>query len=245
MACGPFVGVSHPLLAYGTAVPHELGAPPPGHVRGPYWLALQLVPFLRVFRGAYRWVAVAEIALAVLAATGIAALRARITRTGPRTLVTAGVLVATLALGFVDVRGRVNALVPATVPAAYALLRDDPEPAAVLELPAGLTKDAFANLASRYMFYQTAHGKYLLEGTVARLPPGSRPLVSRTFTTFADLPWVKYVVIHRDLLDVALPIARTQVNQVDGLLATEGSLVVRDGPLEIHRLATFRPETVR
>ena len=245
MACGPFVGLTHPLLAYGEYPVMNLDFVPPGHVRGPYWFALQLVPFLRVFRGAYRWVAVAEITLAVLAATGIASLRARIAAPGTRALVTGAVLVLTITLGFVDVHGHTNPVIAATVPPAYATLHDDPEPSAVLELPTGLTQQVFSNLASRYMFYQTMHRKYLLEGTVARLPPGARALVSKRFTTFTEFPWVKYIVIHRDLLSIAFPVARDQVAAVDGILASEGSLVAQDGPLEIYRVHTFRPESVR
>jgi hypothetical protein len=241
MACGPFVGLHHPLFAEGASVPPTLDGVPPGFVRGPYWLAYQLVPLLRVFRGVYRWVAVAEIALAVLAATGVAALRARLPHAGTRRLATAVILALAVGLGLRDVWHHRNRVIAATVPDAYAVLRDDPEPCAILELPTGLTQEVFANLASRYMLYQTVHRKYLLEGTVARLPPGAHALVSRQFTTFADLPWVKYVVIHRDLLDVAFPVARTQVAQVDAILAREGVLVVRHGPLEIHRLTTFLP----
>jgi hypothetical protein len=245
MACGPFVGLTHPLAAFWPHVPSDIREIPPGHVRGPYYYAFQLVPFLRVFRGAYRWIAVAEIALAVLAATGIAGLRARLAPRA-RMVVTAIVLATTLVLGLADVRGRTNPAVPATVPAAYAALRDDPEPAAILELPTGLTQEVFSNLSSRWMFYQTAHRKYLLEGTVARLPPGARALVSRQFTTFTDMPWVKYVVIHRDLLGIVFPVARTQLEQVEAVLAAEGAVrVVADGPMEIWRLATFRPDAAR
>lgn len=244
MACGPFVGFSHPLFAFGPQAPLDLTHPPPGHVRGPYWLALQLVPFLRVFRGAYRWVAVAEIALAVVAASGLAALRARLAPRA-RGLVTAAVLAAIPALGLLDVHGHTNAAIPAVVPDAYALLRDDPVPSAVLELPAGLTQQVFSNLASRYMFHQTVHRKYLLDGTVARLPPGVRPVVLRKFTTFADTPWVKYVVIHRDLMDVAFPIARDQVTQVEAILAREGALIHHDDAIDVYTVSTFRPEAVR
>jgi len=243
MACGPFVGFSHPLFAFGDTPPDLMHAPP-GHVRGPYWLALQLVPFLRVFRGAYRWVAVAEIALAVLAAVGLAALRARLAPRA-RAVVTTAVMAAIPVLGLLDVHGHTNAVIPAVVPQAYALLRDDPVPSAVLELPAGLTQQVFANLASRYMFHQTVHRKYLLDGTVARLPPGVRPVVLRKITTFTDLPWVKYVVIHRDLMDVAFPIARDQVAQVEAILTREGSPIHHDDAMDIYELTTFRPETVR
>jgi len=245
MACGPFVGLSHPLLAFGSVAPNDLRQVPAGHVRGPYWLALKVVPFLRVFRGAYRWVTVAEIALAVLAATGVAGLRARLAASRARAVVGVAVVAAALVVGFLEVRGRVNRIIPATLPDAYAAVRDDPEPSAILELPTGLTQQVFTNLASRYMFYQTEHGKYLLEGTVARLAPGAHALVSRRFTTFTELPWVKYVVLHRDLLDVAFPVSRDQMAQVETILATEGTLVVRDGPLEIYRLATFRRDVVR
>ena len=72
-----------------------------------------------------------------------------------------------------------------------------------------------------------------------------KPLVARRITTFTELPYVKYVAIHRDLLPIAFPVAREQVATVDGLLATEGELVVRDGPLELYRLKTFRPDVMR
>jgi hypothetical protein len=244
MACGPFVGFSHPLFAFGPQAPLDLTHPPPGHVRGPYWLALQLLPFLRVFRGAYRWVAVAEISLAVASACGLAALRRRLANPRTRALVTTVVLTAIPVLGLVDVQGHTNAVIPAVVPDAYQLLRDDPVPSAVLELPAGLTQQVFANLASRYMFHQTVHRKYLLDGTVARLPPGVRPVVLRKITTFTELPWVKYVVIHRDLMDIAFPIARDQVAQVETILTREGTQVHHDDAIDIYELTTFRPETV-
>ena len=69
--------------------------------------------------------------------------------------------------------------------------------------------------------------------------------MSRKFTTFTELGWVKYVVIHRDLLDIAFPVGRAQLADVEGILATEGAiLVVRAGPLEIWRLMTFCPASV-
>jgi hypothetical protein len=244
MACGPFVGVDHPMLADPDG-PHGLAHTPAGHVPGPYLLAMHAFPLLRFFRAPYRWIAVVEIVVATLAAVGIAGLRARLAPGAVRGAVTAAILVAIVGLGALDVRGLGNAAVPAVVPDAYATIRDDPEPAAVLELPTGLAASLFGNLASRYMFFQTSHRKYLLDGTVARLPRGVFLLVSRPITDFAALPWVKYVVIHRDLMDAALPVARAQVAQVEALLPAHATLVRADGPIEIYRLATFRPETVR
>jgi hypothetical protein len=75
---------------------------------------------------------------------------------------------------------------------------------------------------------------------VARLPPGLTPVYLRHFPSFADAPWIKYVVIHRDLADIAFPVSRTQIEEVEALLATQGNLVLRDGPIEVYRLTTFR-----
>ena len=96
------------------------------------------------------------------------------------------------------------------------------------------------------MFHQTAHRKFLLEGTVARLPPGARPVVDREIVDFADLPWVKWVVIHRDVLERGtLPESRAQVAAVETLLARQGERMPTRGPVAVWRLLTFRPETVR
>ena len=114
-----------------------------------------------------------------------------------------------------------------------------------MSLPTGLTIDVFPNLASRYMYYQTVHRKYLLDGTVARLPEGVSPLVTQPIVAVAQKPWVKYVVIHRDLLEVVFPVSKAQVAQIEPFLAANGTLVRRDGPLELYRLATFRPDSVK
>src|SRR5262249_26105890 len=152
MACGPFVGLDHPLLAFGGAVPNDLDHVPPHHVRGPYWLAPRLVPFLRGFCGAYRWVPVAGVAPAVAPAAPGAGVGARIGAPRARRLATTAIVAGVLVLGFLDVHGHANAVIDATVPPAYAVLRADPEPSAVLELPTGLAEtQVFANLASRFM----------------------------------------------------------------------------------------------
>jgi hypothetical protein len=244
MACGPYLGLTHPLIG-AERPPADLSIDhvPAGRIPGPYYLALQVVPLLRFFRAPYRWVAVAEILLAVLVALGVAEMRRRL-GPRPRAVVAAAALLAVVAGGMLDVRGLRAPAVAATLPPVYAMLRDDPEPSAVLELPTGLTTSMFPNLASRYMFYQTFHRKYLLDGTVSRLPPGLKPLFLREFPTFADLPYVKYVVIHRDLLGEVFPVSVAQVQQVERVLAAEGSLAAREGPIDVYRLSTFRPAAV-
>jgi hypothetical protein len=94
------------------------------------------------------------------------------------------------------------------------------------------------------MFYQTAHRKFLLEGTVSRLPPGAHPVVEREIRDFADLPYVKYVVIHRDVLRATLPESKAQVEAIEALLARQGERLPTAGEIEVWRLDTFRPSAV-
>ncbi len=244
MACGPYLGWHQVLLGDPRAAASlSIDHPTPGHVPGPYFLVLRLVPLVRFVRSPWRWVAATHLAVAVLAAVGLAQIRVRVARPAMRAIVTGCALAAILLLGRLDAANLRAPVVAATVPDAYAVVRDDPEPAAVLELPAGLANSGFAKLSSLYMFYQTSHRKYLLDGTVARLPVGLQPLYLRHFTTFADMPWLKYVVIHRNLVDITFPVSRAQMAEVEALLATQASLVLRDGPIEVYRLATFRSAT--
>jgi len=94
------------------------------------------------------------------------------------------------------------------------------------------------------MFYQTAHGKFLLEGTVSRLPPGRRLVVGRRIDDFAKLPWLKYVVVHRDLLPQTGDASRQQTAALSELARRQGRLVAQDATIDVYQLDTFRPETV-
>jgi hypothetical protein len=58
-------------------------------------------------------------------------------------------------------------------PGIYETLRDRPEAGAVCELPLGIA-DGFGGtgqLDSRTLFYQTIHGRPMVGGFIARLPP--------------------------------------------------------------------------
>ncbi len=79
---------------------------------------------------------------------------------------------------------------------------------------------------------------------MSRLPPDRRLVVQRAISDFAALPYVKWVVLHRDLVPESSLGAQRQVEEVDRLLASEGELVARDGAIDVYRLRTFRPETV-
>jgi hypothetical protein len=214
-------------------------------VPGPYAVVLRVLPLFRFFRAPYRWIVAVHVLLGVVVAVAVAGLRARIARAGARRLVTAALLALVVAGAAVDSTGLRPPLVDTGVPRAYRLLTADPEPSAVVELPAGPRTDGFAVFSSLYMYYQTAHRKYLLDGTVARLPRDRRLVVQRPIADVLALPYVKYVVVHRDLLAQASDTAQRQVEAADRLLATGGDLAAHDGAIEVYRLRSFRPETVR
>ena len=241
MALGPRLHVHYPLTDMHLP---DAGFPftgPPG----PYALAHALVPLLHFFRAPYRWIVAAEIGLAVVAALGVARLRARAASPRGRRALTAAILALVLGAGALDARGLRARLVASAVPPPYEALRSDPTPAAVLELPSGLAAGTFAAFSSLYMYYQTFHRKFLLEGTVARLPPGRQRVTERATDDLSALPYVKYVVVHRDLLATAYPPGAEQLERFAPLLDRDGELIRRAGPIEIYRLRSFRPETVR
>jgi hypothetical protein len=211
---------------------------------GPYLLALRLLPLLRFFRAPYRWVVALQVPVAIVAALGVAGLRGRIASAGARRLATAAILAAVIAGAALDAGGLRAPMLHAAVPAALDVVRDDPEPGAVLELPSGLVAGRLAAFSSLYMFYQTRHRKPLLEGTVSRLPPGRRLVVQRDIDDLAALPWVEYVVLHRDLRNAAYPPGRDQFDRVAALARAAGVLVAQDGGTEVYRLRTFRPEAI-
>jgi hypothetical protein len=241
MALGPYMNWQHPLVGLRTPPTefHATGIP------GPYMLAMKLVPLLEFFRAPYRWVMGAQVSLAIVTAVGVAALRARITSPARRTALGIALLVLVVAGAAFDSRGLRAPVTPVAIPAAYDAIRRDPDQAAIVELPSGFVAHGFAVFSSLYMFYQTAHRKFLLEGTVARLPPGRRLIVQRSFEDMLLLPYVKYVVLHHDLLASAHPASRQQAEQVEARLRSEATLVVEDGPVAIYRLPTFRPESAQ
>jgi hypothetical protein len=240
MALGPYMNWHHPLVGLKTPPTefHATGLP------GPYLLAMQLVPLLEFFRAPYRWVVGAQVTFAIVTAVAVAALRSRIAAPAPRAALSVALLVLVLAGGAFDSRGLRAPVTPVGIPAAYDAIRRDPDPAAIVELPSGFVVHGFAVFSSLYMFHQTAHRKFLLEGTVARLPPGRRLIVQRSFDDLLLLPYVKYVVVHHDLFESAHPASRQQAESVEARLRTEAALVVEDGPITIYRLPTFRPESV-
>ena len=242
MVLGPYLRVHHPLLEL-PASPGD-AAPEPG-IPGPYLLLADLVPLLRFLRAPYRWMTAVNPLLAILAATAVAALRERTTHTPAwRAAVTAAAIAGALVVPILETRGLRAPLVSAAVPEAYAVVRDDPQEAALLDLPSGFVQGGLALFSSRYMYYQTVHRKFLLEGTVSRLPADRRFVLARGDLDFSRLPWLKYVVVHRDLLAEAHAPSVQQTAALVARAQREGRLVARDATTEVYELGTFRPETV-
>lgn len=236
MVMGPYLYLNHPFF--------HLDDPAGGSVPGLYLLAGQLLPVLKFLRAPYRWMAAVNPVIAVLAGVGVAAVRARCTDPRARRAVTAAALLLAVVGPAIECRGLRAPLVPAEIPSAYDVVIDDPQPAALVDLPSGFVASGWALLSSRYMYYQTAHKKFLLEGTVSRLPPGRRMFLGRRVDDFAALPYLKYVVVHRDLLDGAPEPSRVQTEALTALAKRQGRLVASDATTDVYELDTFRPDAV-
>jgi hypothetical protein len=127
---------------------------------------LRWVPGVSNARMPGRAIVVVDLAVAVLGALALSAWRARSRR--PTAL-----LMGALSLIAVDLLPAPFPVVVLDHPPLYDMLRDRPERGAVCELPLGV-RDGFGELGAldhRVLFYQTIHGRPLVGGFVARLPP--------------------------------------------------------------------------
>jgi hypothetical protein len=236
MVMGPYLHVS--------AVAHTTppgSTQPNGGVPGPYLLGLAVFPLLRFFRAPYRWMAGAWVVMGVVSAIGVASLRATSRR--PR-LVTGLVLLVVVIGGATDGRGLRSPLASTAVPPGYDRLPAEHRPGAILELPDGFAADGIGLMSSLYMYYQTRHRRPLLDGTVSRMAPGLELTIFRSFTDVSTMPWLEYVVLHRDLFDRALPSGRQHAERVVASLSSVADVVFDDGTFAVWRLRTFDPTSV-
>jgi hypothetical protein len=240
MVMGPYLHLYHPFYA----LPPKGETVPTSGVPGLYLIAGKLFPLLKFLRAPYRWMAAVNPVVAVLAGVGAATLRSRMTTTAGRSRLTAALVVAAAVVPTLEAFSLRAPLVSAALPPAYQVIVDDPTEAAIIELPAGFLASGWALISSQYMFYQTFHRKFLLDGTVSRLPVGARPFIGRKVQDFGKVPYVKYVVVHRDLLAVAPPGAQQQTNELTLLATQQGRLVAHDDYVDVYQLDTFRPDGV-
>ena len=160
LALGPFVHVA----GVNTYVP------------GP-WAFLRYVPILNLTRMPGRFAILACLLLSVMLALALQALGRRWPTRRRTMLLVASVLLA------VELFPAPRPLYSARVPTVYDLVRDDPRPVRVLELPFGVRDgvDSEGGFSARYQYHQTYHGKRLIGGYLSRVS-------KRRFREISSLP---------------------------------------------------------
>lgn len=160
VALGPFVHVA----GTNTFVP------------GP-WAFLRYVPIVNLTRMPGRFAILACLLLSVMLALALQAIGRRWPETRRALLVTIAALLV------FELFPAPRPLYSAAIPDVYDIVRDDPRPVRVLELPFGVRDgvDSEGNFSARYQFNQTHHGKRLIGGYLSRV---SR----RRFREISSLP---------------------------------------------------------
>jgi hypothetical protein len=134
------------------------------YVPGP-WALLRYVPIVNLTRMPGRFAIVVALTVSVLFAMALRAIGDRWPRRR-RVILAATALV----LAF-ELLPSPRPLYSASVPLAYAIVRDDPRPVRILELPFGV-RDGISsegNFSALYQFHQTVHGKRLIGGYLSRV----------------------------------------------------------------------------
>jgi len=192
----------------------------------PYHLAWRWIPGVAVLRAPWRWVAAARVCAVVAGAHGLAALGRRL----PRAVVVAA---TALLLGAAIAEAWPHRLrvVDAVAPRGYAAVTTD-EP--VLDLPSGVRLGTLGLFSSIYMAYQTDHGRPLVDGTVARVPPGYVHVYDWPDVRLAAHPEIRWVVVHRRLFHGAYPPGPSL--RLARQARRRGTLVHRDREVRVYRL---------
>jgi len=169
------------------------------YVPGP-WAVLRYVPVFGLARTPTRFAIVAALALSLLFAIALVAMGRRWPH-HRRVLLTA--IAAALV---VELWPAPRPLYSAEVSPVYDIIRADPRPVRVLELPTGVRDgtSSAGNFSARYQFHQTVHGKRLMGGYLSRVSERRRSEVreSRTLATLIALSQGDRVA-PADLADVA------------------------------------------
>lgn len=187
------------LMALG---PRLLGVAP--RIPLPFLLAWYVVPGVSFIRAPVRFVTLSSLGLAVLAGFGVAALVGR--RGGAwRALAFAPALLAAVELCAAPVQ-RFDPL-GGGVPRVYARIQALPPNAVLAELPMARDEYSETDADARYQLYGLTHGRRLVNGVAAYLPPKTRALRLgvQTFPDDASLAalrvlGVTHVLVHTDLL---------------------------------------------
>ena len=123
-----------------------------GALRLPYYYAMLWVPFFHYFEFPFRFIVVAYLALAVLAAFGLARILERLASRSSRVVLASVVCISVFGEYLASARWPLP-MSSATIPAVYSQIRDAVGEGAVLELPLRL------QTRGRYFYNQTVHGR--------------------------------------------------------------------------------------
>jgi hypothetical protein len=134
------------------------------HVPGP-WALARYVPIIGSARTPTRFAVLTALALAVLLAGALAALRHRYPE---KRRIIVGVIGAALLF---ELFPAPRTLYSAEISSLYRIVAADPRPVRLLELPFGVRDgvSSAGNFSARYQFHQTLHGKRLIGGYLSRI----------------------------------------------------------------------------
>jgi hypothetical protein len=145
------------------------------------WTLLRYVPVIGSARMPARFMAVTTMGFAVLMAYALTALSQRFPNRRRVLLSAIGVLLA-----FELSPAPLN-LYSAAIPSVFDVVKADPRPVRVLELPTGVRDglSSIGNFSAQSQFNQTYHGKGLIGGYLSRVPPSTKACYRRLPVTAA------------------------------------------------------------
>jgi hypothetical protein len=134
------------------------------------WAVLRYLPIIGAARMPTRMTILVMLGLSMLFAMAVAHLRSRMAR--PR------LTVACIAVLLIfELLPAPRQVFSAAVPEVHRIIRNDPAPVRVMNLPFGL-KDGLSErgaFSARYQYFQTVHEKRLIGGYISRLPDDAIP----------------------------------------------------------------------
>jgi hypothetical protein len=164
LALGPFVQVAR----MNTQIPTP-------------WTLLRYVPIIGSARMPARFMAVVTMGFAVLLASAMAALGERFPARRRSIVTTIGVLLV------VELIAGPRTLYSASISSVFDVVKADPRPVRVLELPTGIRDglSSMGDFSAQAQFNQTYHGKGLIGGYLSRVPPSTKASYRRLPVTLA------------------------------------------------------------
>lgn len=230
------------------------------HIPGP-WALLRYLPIVNLTRMPGRFAVMAALAASVLFALALTALGRRWPHRRSPLLAVVAVLL------LVELLPAPRQLYSAHIPAVYDIVRADPRPVRVLELPFGVRDGVSSegNFSARYQFNQTRHGKRLIGGYLSRvsgrrvrklksepflrglmalsggavLSPSELDDLAAAAPAFSARAEVGWVVMHPELMSPAFEAFARDALDLERVAGDDGAVLYR--PRDGGRPNAFRP----